>query len=74
MKSIKLKSHVDGDGLLHIQLPDVHNTDVEVILVYQTVIPKSSSVESLEHFYGCIQDETFIRQPQGEQPERESFV
>ncbi len=74
MNSIKIKSHVDGDGLLHIQLPDVCDTDVEVILVYQPVVPKSSSVESLERFYGCIQDETFIRQPQGEQPERESFI
>jgi hypothetical protein len=74
MNSIKLKSHVDGDGLLHIQLPDVCDTDVEVILVYQPVVPKSSGVGSLERFYGCIQDETFIRQPQGEQPERESFA
>jgi len=24
-------------------------------------------------FYGCIQDETFIRHPQLEQPEREAF-
>jgi hypothetical protein len=74
MNSIKLKSYVDGDGLLHIQLPDVCDTDVEVILVYQPVAPKSSGVKPLEQFYGCIQDETFIRQPQGEQPERESFV
>jgi hypothetical protein len=74
MNSIKLKSHVDGDGLLHIQLPDVCDTDVEVILVYQPVVSKSSSVKPLEQFYGCIQDETFIRQPQGEQPDRESFV
>jgi hypothetical protein len=72
MNSIRLKSHVDGDGLLHIQLPDVCDTDVEIILVYQPVVPKSSA-ESLAQFYGCIQDETFIRQPQGEQPERESF-
>jgi len=27
----------------------------------------------LSDFYGCIQDETFIRHPQLEQPEREAF-
>jgi hypothetical protein len=74
MNSIKLKSHVDSDGLLHIQLPDVHDADVEVILIYQPIAPRSSGVGSLSRFYGCIQDETFIRHPQGEQPERESFV
>ncbi len=26
-----------------------------------------------QNFYGCIQDETFIRQPQGQFIERESF-
>jgi hypothetical protein len=74
MHSIKLKSHVDSDGLLHIHLPDVCDADVEVILVYQPIVPKSSDVASLAQFYGCIQDETFIRHPQGKQPERESFI
>jgi hypothetical protein len=27
----------------------------------------------LSDFYGCIKDETFIRHPQPEQPEREAF-
>lgn len=74
MHSINLKSHVDSDGLLHIHLPDVSDADVEIILVYQPIVRKSSGEGSLARFYGCIQDETFIRHPQGEQPERESFV
>lgn len=28
----------------------------------------------LPQFYGCIQDETFFRHPQGEQPEREAIL
>jgi hypothetical protein len=28
----------------------------------------------LPQFYGCIQDETFFRHPQGQQPEREAIV
>lgn len=37
---------------------------------------KASSIQNttkLSDFYGCIQDETFIRHPQPEQPERETF-
>lgn len=29
---------------------------------------------SLAEFYGCIQDETFIRHPQGNQPDREPLA
>jgi hypothetical protein len=74
MNSIKLKSHVDSDGMLHISLPELQNTDVDITIVYQPIAPKLSGIGSLKQFYGCIQDETFIRHPQGEQPERESFV
>ena len=28
----------------------------------------------LPQFYGCIQDETFFRHPQGQQPEREPIL
>jgi hypothetical protein len=34
----------------------------------------ASDESSLTDFYGCIQDETFIRHPQGSQPEREPIV
>lgn len=40
----------------------------------QATSPQELSIQpepSLAEFYGCIQDETFIRHPQGTQPDRE---
>lgn len=73
MHSIKLKSHVGSDGLLQVHLPEIRDTDVEVIIVYQTSPPKSVEAVDLSQFYGCIQDDSFFRHPQPEQPERESL-
>ena len=70
MHSIKLKSHIGRDGILKIHLPDVQDTDIEAIIVYQTSQPQGIETP-LSKFYGCIQDDTFIRPPQNEQPERE---
>lgn len=70
MHSIKLKSHIGSDGILKIHLPDIQDTEIEVIIVYQTSQPKGTETP-LSQFYGCIQDDTFIRHPQHEQPERE---
>ncbi|KAM3113763.1 hypothetical protein [Phormidesmis sp. 146-33] len=73
MHSIILKSHIGSDGLLKVHLPDMRDTDVEVVIVYQTRLSKEVSSQSLEQFYGCIQDDSFFRHPQSEQPERESL-
>lgn len=71
MQSITLKSHIGSDGLLKVHLPDMRDTDVEVVIVYQTSLPKRVEAAPLSQFYGCIQDDSFIRHPQNEQPERE---
>jgi hypothetical protein len=71
MQSITLKSHIGSDGLLKVHLPDIRDTDIEVVIVYQTTLPKSVEAAPLSQFYGCIQDDSFIRHPQNEQPERE---
>jgi hypothetical protein len=71
MQSITLKSHIGSDGLLKVHLPDIRDTDVEVVIVYQRTLPKGVEAASLSQFYGCIQDDSFIRHPQNEQPERE---
>jgi hypothetical protein len=73
MHSITLKSHIGEDGLLKVYLHDMQNTDIEVVIVYQTSSPKAVEVHPLAKFYGCIQDDSFFRHPQGEQPERESL-
>jgi hypothetical protein len=71
MQSIKLKSHVGSDGLLQVHLPNIKDTDVEVMVIYQISQPKAALAADLSQFYGCIQDDSFFRQAQSEQPERE---
>ena len=71
MQSITLKSHIGSDGLLKVHLPDIRDTDIEVVIVYQTTLPKGVESVPLSEFYGCIQDDSFIRHPQNDQPERE---
>ncbi|HAA29188.1 MAG TPA: hypothetical protein DCE56_17665 [Cyanobacteria bacterium UBA8553] len=73
MQSITLKSHIGSDGLLKVHLPDMRDTDIEVVIVYKTTLPKGVEAAPLSQFYGCIQDDSFIRHPQNEQPERESL-
>lgn len=73
MHSIKIKSHIGSDGLLQVHLPDMKDTDIEVVIVYQTSLPKAVEAAQLSQFYGCIQDDSFTLHPQNEQPERESL-
>ena len=73
MHSIKLKSHIGSDGLLQVHLPEMRDTDIEVVIVYQTSLTKGIEAKPLSQFYGCIQDDSFIRHPQNEQPERENL-
>ncbi|MBH8573354.1 hypothetical protein I8752_10080 [Nostocaceae cyanobacterium CENA369] len=40
----------------------------------QPVTPTEITEYPLPQFYGCIQDETFFRHPQGQQPEREPIL
>ncbi len=73
MHSIQRKFHIGSDGLLQVHLPKVRDTDIDVVIVYRTSSLKHSEAVPLTQFYGCIQDETFVRHPQNEQPERESL-
>ncbi|WP_071187210.1 hypothetical protein [Trichormus sp. NMC-1] len=73
MQSIRVRSRIGKDGLLQIQLPEAkEGMELDIILVYETA-SATQEITKLSDFYGCIQDETFIRHPQPEQPERETF-
>lgn len=50
MQSIKVKSHVDRNGILSLSLPEIRDTDVEVTIVYQ-LIPKIEK-QFLASLYG----------------------
>lgn len=64
MHSIKLKSHIGSDGLLKVHLPEIHDRDIDVVIVYQISLPKDVEAAPISQFYGCIQDDSFIRHPQ----------
>lgn len=73
MQSIRVRSRIGKNGLLQIQLPETtEGTELDIIVVYETA-PAIQNTTKLSDLYGCIQDETFIRHPQPEQPERETF-
>ncbi len=61
MHSITLGSHIGNDGLLKVHLPDMRDTDIEVVFVYQASMTKVVAAEPLSQFYGCIQDDSFNR-------------
>ena len=78
MESLRLRSRIGKDGLLKIHLPQAkEGTEFDIIVIYEIAVPKEKTATEqtmkLSDFYGCIQDETFIRHPQLEQPEREAF-
>jgi len=70
MQNIRVRSLIGKNGLLQIQLPEsTEGTELDIILVYESASP----TKKLSDFYGSIEDETFTRHPQPEQPERELF-
>lgn len=83
MQSVKLKSQIGPDGILHLDIPvGLTNEELEVMVIFQTIGSKNgfSSSEALEwppNFFertaGCLQDEALERHPQGEFEEREQF-
>jgi len=76
MQSITIKSHVDNDGIVHISLPEIKDTDVEMIIVYQPLKKLQKRQWSAEFLstFGSWQGEPLVRETQEEQPEREQFL
>ncbi|MFG6099174.1 hypothetical protein SPB21_28260 [Leptothoe sp. ISB3NOV94-8A] len=76
MKTIRLRSHVNESGLLQVQLPDHHNEEVEILIVYQPVqaTQKRQWSQKFLDLFGAWQGEPLVRAPQGNQPEREPLL
>jgi hypothetical protein len=79
MQSIKVRSHVGSDGILHLDVPvGIHDVDLEVIVTVQSVTAlKVKTPEELgypadffEKTAGSFEDEPLIRYPQGEMQAR----
>ena len=48
MQSLKLKSRVDAEGILHLQLPpELANRELELIVVYQSIEKKTGRGNSI---------------------------
>ncbi|MEG4940322.1 hypothetical protein [Microcoleus sp. F4-D5] len=84
MQSIKVRSRVGSDGMLHLQIPSgIKDTDLEVIVIFQPIAPatEAKTPEDLgwppgffEKTFGCFQDEPLVREEQGEFEEREELL
>ncbi|KZL49907.1 MULTISPECIES: hypothetical protein [Cyanophyceae] len=75
MQSMRVKSHVGNDGMVHIYLPEIKDTDVELIIIYQPVQKLKKRQWSAEFLstYGSWQGEPLERAPQEEPTEKEQF-
>ncbi|WP_413175291.1 hypothetical protein [Anabaena azotica] len=74
MQTMRVRSRIGKNGVLEIQLPAAEEgTELDIVIVYEKA-PTVEHTTKINDFYGCIQDETFIRHPQLEQPEREPLL
>jgi hypothetical protein len=81
MISFRLRSHVGADGTLNVQVPtEFRETDVEVLVVLNPVLPSNSTPsygewpdDYFESTYGCCKDEPLARLPQGKPDVREAL-
>ncbi|TVP57050.1 MAG: hypothetical protein EA343_23040 [Nodularia sp. (in: Bacteria)] len=81
MKTIKLRSQVGEDGILHLDIPvDIKAGELEITVTFESVKKDFLDEEDLgslewqnfiDKTYGCLADDPLIRYPQGEYEERE---
>ena len=63
MQTMKIQSHIGNDGMLHISLPEIKDSDVEVIIVYQPI--QKTEKLSLASLYGICADDLIIIDEEG---------
>jgi hypothetical protein len=79
METIKLKVHIDNDGLLKLEVPSKYrNIDMELVLVLQPVETEETDelgwpIGYFEEVYGILADDPIERGDQGVFEEREPF-
>lgn len=65
METIKLKSRVNAEGKLILQLPqNLANQELEIVLIYEVIEAETDElgypVDFLENTAGVIQDDSFF--------------
>ena len=76
MRTIQVRGKTGADGTLHLSIPlGMPHGEFEVVIVVepQPVTMHPSWPPGFEQTAGGIQDETFVRHPQGEYEKREEF-
>lgn len=80
METIKVKAHIDEDGILKLEVPtNLSARDVEVVLVVQatetvqTVDEMGWPLGFFDRTYGALADDPIERPPQLPLEERESI-
>ena len=74
MQSIRVRSRICKNAIVQLQLPEVtEGTELDIIVVDESASRARDTRKMSVRFYGCIQDETFVRHPQPEQSGRETF-
>jgi hypothetical protein len=81
MQSVKVRSRVGTDGILHLNIPvGAADQEFEVMVIYQPVTPaaREQTPENrgwppgfFERTAGCLVDDPIVRAPQGEYEVRE---
>jgi hypothetical protein len=80
METIKLKTHINSDGILTIELPSqFKNTETEILIVLQTISPPQAvdamgyPIGYFEETFGILADDPIERGDQGEFEIREEI-
>jgi hypothetical protein len=69
MKTIQTYERTGADGTLTVRVPlGQPNTEFDVVLVVQPKAAKGSWPPGYFDLFGSIDDDTFVRPPQGELP------
>ncbi len=73
-KDVNNISRTNWQALDSMSDEDIDYSDIPPLTeeFFEIVSPNQNTTK-LSDFYGCIQDDTFIRHPQPEQPDRETF-
>lgn len=61
MESIKVRRRVGQDGILHLDIPvGITEQEVEVMVIYQSVLSSATPKRSLEQLYGICSDDPIV--------------
>jgi hypothetical protein len=62
MNTISLKTKVDADGKLSLQLPpELANQELDLVIVYQSTLQPNEELRStVDSFYGCLSDDPIL--------------